>query len=208
MNNFTKSTKRNLLTASLVGLVAAVSSNANAADAVRYYAGVGVGYNKYSLSNDFKSKIESSTNKGSVKKKSADMLIPILGVKFHENYGAEFGYAFHNKLKFDGVKSGSLRIRNSFVDVMGYMPVASQVELLGGLGVGRASLKEKSSLVAMGGGSSYSKFGLRAKIGAQYAFDSNWNVRGLVGYQRVGDKSGKQSIKSIQSANVDVTYLI
>lgn len=211
MRNFTKGNKKSLLATSLVGLVVAVSSNANAnnvLDNARFYVGAGVGYNKYVLSNDYKNRVESSTNKGSVKKKSANVLLPVLGVKFQENYGAEFGYAFHNKLEFDGNKSGNLRLRNSFVDLMGYMPMMTQVDLIGGLGIGRMTIKQKSSLNAIGNGTSYNKFGLRAKIGAQYAFDNNWNVRGLVGYQRVGDKDGKQSIKSMQSANVDVTYLI
>lgn len=210
MNNFAKDVKKSLLTASLVGLVAAVSGNANAEvlDNARFYVGAGLGYNKYNLSKDFKNKIENSTNNGSVKNKSADVLIPILGVKFQENYGAEFGYAYHGKLKFDGVKSGNLRVTNSFIDAMGYMPVANQVDLIGGLGIGRATLKEKSSLSAMGNGTGYSKFGFRVKFGTQYAIDNNWMVRGLVGYQRVGDKSGKQSIKSIQYAHVDFGYLI
>ena len=210
MKNFTRNTNKSLLTASLVGLVVAVSGNANAdvVDNARFYVGAGLGYNKYNLSNDFKNKIESSPNKGSVKSKTGDILVPVLGVKFQENYGAEFGYAFHNKLEFDGVKSGNLRIRNSFVDLMGYMPMTTQIDLVGGLGIGRMTIKEKSSLGAIGTGSSYNKFGLRAKIGAQYSIDNNWGMRGLVGYQRVGDKSGKQAIKSMQSANVDVLYLI
>jgi opacity protein-like surface antigen len=209
MKNFTRNTRKSLITASLVGLVVAVSSNANAnvIDNARFYFGAGVGYNKYNLSGDFKGKIEGS-NKGSVKSKTGDVLVPVLGIRFQENYGAEFGYAFHNKLQFDGVKSGNLRIRNAFVDLMGYMPMATQIDLIGGLGIGQMGIKEKSSLGAIGAGSSYNKFGLRAKIGAQYAVDNNLGVRGLVGYQRVGNSNGKHAIKSMQSANVDVIYLI
>lgn len=212
MRNFTKDHKKNLLASSLVGLVIAASSNANAnnvLDNARLYVGAGLGYNKYNLSNDYKNRIENAPNNGSVRKKAGNVLLPVVGIKFQENYGVELGYVFHNKLEFDARQTThNLHLRNFFVDVMGYMPVKSQIDLVGGVGIGSINIKEKSSVNAIGNGSKYTKFGLRAKIGAQYAFDNNWNVRALVGYQKVGNQDGKQSIKSIQSGSVDFTYLI
>lgn len=216
MNSFNKDAKKNLITASLVGLVVAVSSNAHAAsisninflDRARLYVGLGFGYNKYNLSKAFKSAIELPTNRGSIKGRGADLLVPVLGIKFPENYGVEFGYQYQSKLKFKGVTPGNLRLRNAYVDSMGYMPISNRVDLIGGLGIGCASIKENSALQAMGNGGKYRKLGFRAKIGAQYYLSSNCSYRGILGYQRIGDHSGKQSIKSVQYLHLDFTYLI
>ena len=215
MKKISKITRKGLIAASLVGLIITVSSNANAdsgfsdiVEGARVYVGAGVGYNHYSLAGDFKNVINGN-NKGSVKSKSADALLPIVGVKFRDNFGLEFGYAFHNKLKISGKNSASVKIRNAFVDIMGYMPMASQIDLVGGLGFGRVVITGDNSTAALAmGGTSYNKFGLRAKIGAQYNINDHIGVRGLVGYQQIGNKDCKRAIKNMQSANIDVMYLI
>ena len=214
MKNDSNITKKSLLATSLVGLTIAVSNNANAnvsdiVEGARFYVGAGVGYNHYGIQGDFKKIIENTVNKASVKVNSADFLVPLLGVKFKDNFGAEFGYAFHNKLKVSGTNSGDVKIRNAFVDIMGYMPLDScPVDLLGGLGIGRMVMSSSGSAVQTAMGGNYNKFGLRAKFGAQYNVDNNWGLRGLIGYQQVGHKDNHHAIKNSQFANVDVVYLI
>jgi opacity protein-like surface antigen len=207
--------KKMLIASSLVGLTILVANNANASvseiiDGARAYVGAGVGYNHYGIHGEFK-KIVENNYKGSVKTSSANLLLPLLGVKFKDNFGIEFGYQFHNKLKISGNNSGNLRIRNAFVDIMGYMPVGtSNFDLLGGLGIGRMNMAGKgASGKAALGGDEYDKFGLRIKLGGQYSFDnSSWSVRGLVGHQQVGSKNNKRAIRNMQFAGVDVVYLI
>lgn len=205
-------TKKILLVSSVVGLTIASASNVHAnvseiIDGARMYVGAGVGYNRYGIHGDFKKIVEGT--KGSVKTKSADLLLPILGVKFKDNFGLEFGYAFHKKLNVTGGNSGNLKIRNATLDIMGYMPIgASGVDLIGGLGIGRMSMNSDDTGVKAATGGNYNKFGLRAKFGGQYSIDNNWGVRAMVGYQQVGQKNNKHAIRNAQFANIDVTYLI
>ncbi|MGD0466221.1 MAG: outer membrane beta-barrel protein [Gammaproteobacteria bacterium] len=214
MKKISNNTKKSFIATSLVGLIISFSNNANAnvsemVDGARFYVGAGVGYNHYGIHGDFKKVIENSTNRASVKVNSADFLIPLLGVKFKDYFGLEFGYAFHNKLKVSGTNSGSLKIRNAFVDIMGYMPLdSSPVDLLGGIGIGRMAMSGKGSAVQSAVGGDYNKFGVRAKFGAQYNVDNNWGVRGLIGYQQIGHKDSHHALKNSQFANVDVVYLI
>ena len=217
MNEFYKNFRNQLLTASLVGLVIAVSSSVNAANfefnlfgTASVYVGAGLGYNKYLISKDLSSIIQSPPNQGKIKSTSCNLLVPLIGIQIDNKYGLEAGYSIHNKLNFSGANSGSLRIRNYFVDLMGYVPLPIQaypIDLIAGAGIGRMNIKEKSSLGVIQGGS-YNKFGFRVKGGAQYIIDSNFSVRGLVAYQRVGDRGIKHAIKTMRSINLDLIYLI
>ncbi len=217
MKNISTYINKNLLTTSIVvGLTLTVSIIANAdvsdiVDGARFYVGAGIGSNHYGLHGDFKKTIENNVNKASAKVNSADLLVPLLGVKFKDNFGLEFGYAFHNKLKVSGTNSGSVRIRNAFIDIMGYMSLfdsSSQVDLIGGLGLGRMAMVGKGSAVEAAMGGNYNKFGFRAKFGAQYNVDNNWGIRGLVGYQQIGHKDNHHALKNSQFVNLDVVYLI
>lgn len=215
MKQFSNVAKKSLIATGLVGLTIAVASNANASvssiiDNAKVYIGAGVGYNQYGLHGNFKKIIENDTNKGSIKTSSPDVLLPLIGVKLKDNFGLEFGYAFHKKLNVSGNRGGSLRIRNAFLDLMGYMPVSaySNFDLIGGLGIGRMAMAGKGAAASQAINADYNKFGFRAKFGTQYNFDDNWGVRGLVGYQQIGRKDNNYALKNSQFVNIDVLYLI
>ena len=216
MSSFNKDVKESLITASLVGLVVAVSSNAHAnnirnihfADNSSVYIGAGVGYNRYILNKEFRNSIEKSINRGSIKNRGIDLISPVLGIKFQDNYGLEFGYQLFNKIKFNGTRPGKLMLQNGYLDSMGYMPFSKKTDIIGGVGIGYAKIKENSALLAMGGGNKYSKLGFRIKIGVQYYLSSRFNYRAILGYQNVGSHGNKRAIKSIQYMHLDFTYLI
>jgi opacity protein-like surface antigen len=213
MENFTNNIKKSLIATSVVGLVISLfSSNVHAAvnEQSNFYVGAGVGYNRYGLSSAYTDKINAPPNKGKSKTRGSHVLMPLIGIKYQENYGAEVGYTTQNKLSFDGNSGGHLRIRNCFLDLMGYMPLESKmpIDLVGGLGIGHMKIKEKSTINAVGNGGSYTKFGFRVKFGAEYLMDKNWSLRGLLAYQRVGHNDGKHAIKNMQTASLDVIYLI
>lgn len=205
--------KKMLLASSLVGLTIATcgsvyASVAEIVEGARFYVGAGVGYNRYGIHGNFKKAVENN-QQGSVKITSADLLMPVLGVKFKDNFGLEFGYAFHKKLKATGGNSGNLKINNGFLDIIGYMPIgSSSFDLIGGVGLGLMSMRSNDTGIKNATGGNYNKFGFRAKIGGQYNFDDHFGVRALLGYQQVGHKDNKYALRNVQSANLDVTYLI
>lgn len=205
--------KTMLLTSSVVGLTIATCGSVYAnvmdiVDGARLYVGAGVGYNRYGIHGNFKKAVENS-QQGSVKIKSADLLVPVLGVKFKDNFGLEFGYALHRRLKVTGGNSGNLKINNGFIDIMGYMPVgSSSFDVIGGLGLGLMSMKSNDAGVKNATGGNYNKFGFRAKLGGQYSFDDHFGIRAIIGYQQVGHKDNKRALRNMQSAQLDVTYLI
>ena len=133
VNVFNKSA----LAAGLLGL--AVSGVASAD--MKFYAGAGLDYAKFGVNKDA---IESGET---VKSKGMGLLIPIFGVKIHENFGLEAGYSFNKKIKINGTVAANgpypeeYKVKNFYLDAMGFMPVMDQVELLGGLGIGKVMLK-------------------------------------------------------------------
>jgi len=91
------------------------------------------------------------------------------------------------------------KVNNFYADVLGYVPVASKVSLIGSLGVGF----NKSKLSAVPAGyvvsSTAQKRKLAARIGAgaQYDFCENWAARAMVRYQ-------KNSKKALQRSNTSL----
>lgn len=201
-----------------------ISSNANARlkptirkDIIEnrhFYFGAGFGYNFYALNNEFKYKLARS-NKGSMKRHALGNFGPVVGIKFQDKYGfgAELGYNFYQSLSILGTKKGKLLIRNTFLDFMNYIPLATEiddikVEILAGFGVGHMFMKENGSIGLMGNRNCYRKYGLRGKLGMQYNINKFWAVRGLMVYQRVGPRSGLYAINSAKSVNLDFIYII
>lgn len=172
---------------------------------LKFYAGAGLDYAKHSVD---KSKLDS---KQKLKNKGMGLLIPILGVKFHENFAVEAGYSFNKKIsiKQTGEPNTSFKVRNAYLDLVGLMPIANQFDLIGGLGVGRLMAKNGanvSSTVEV-----KNKFGWRAKFGAQYNCTDNVAFRALVAYQRSGSKlkfkdQEMKFIKNMKSIGLSAIY--
>ncbi len=195
--------KKPVVAAGVFGLVVASgTASANFGD-FKFYAGAGVDYSNYK---------KSSSDLGTLKANGVGVVVPVLGIKFHENFGLEAGYSFNKKQKEEGIvnnlvingvtlngtSSFTTKVRNIYLDVMGFMPVHEQVELLGGIGIGRLTVKkgnESTSYTAVGGAvpSSTSptfknKASWRVKVGAQYNITANVAARLLATYQKANNK--------------------
>jgi opacity protein-like surface antigen len=173
-------------------------AHANGSD-VNFYAGAGLNYNNYSLGDIIKEfKSHKSNGMG--------LVVPVLGVKFHENFGLEFGYTFNKKFKLQGNitrnaarigmnNSFDVKVKSAYIDFLVFMPLGEQFELIGGVGIG--NLKAKPSKLNLtpsiagttgtGNVITKSKTGCRVKIGTQYNFTNNFAIRALATYQRVGN---------------------
>jgi len=194
MKNFVSFVKKPVLVAGLVSaLVASGSANASLGD-FKFYVGAGADYNTYGLHGYYKGANTHKTN--------GMGLVPVLGVKFHENFGVEVGYSFNKKFKFANTTNsitGSVnaKVKNAYIDLMGFVPIADQFEFIGGVGLGRLTVKPGSptlSGVPAGTASSSSvsvknKTSWRVKLGAQYNINNNFGVRALATYQHVGNKA-------------------
>ncbi len=190
--------KKSLLTKSIIaaGIVGSLTAaNAGGLGDLKFYAGAGVDYNMYSFDSVL-------TNLVNVKSKGIGFTAPVLGIKFHENFGLEAGYSFNKKVTFsnkaDANIKKSLKVRNIYLDLVGFMPVADQFDLLGGLGVGRLSGKADDGITAK-------KTSWRAKIGAQYNVVTNLALRAVFSYQNV-DKNKVGSLKNVKNIGLYGVY--
>lgn len=199
--------KKPLAAAGLLS-VALASGVASADFNPKFYVGAGVDYNYYGKK-DFA--LGGSSN-FSQKVNGMGVVVPVLGVKFNEHFGIEAGYSFNKKYKgsFTGdvqlnganifanniTASYNAKIRNAYLDLVGFMPVADQVELIGGVGIGKLTVKSgdmQFSNVPAGATARATlkiknKMGFRAKVGAIYNVTNNIGLRLLASYQSINNK--------------------
>jgi opacity protein-like surface antigen len=189
--------KNHLAGLAIIGLVSGAGiANASLGD-IKFYAGAGVDYNSYNTHND-NTKQQHNNAMG---------LTPVLGVKFHENVGVEAGYGFNKAIKTSTDKK--YKVTNMHVDLMGNMPLADKVDLLGGIGIGKLKLKDKDK--SSTGVKFKNKVNWRLKFGAQYNFSDNIAMRAIALYQKAGNKyesSGKEYkfLKNIKSIGLSAVY--
>jgi opacity protein-like surface antigen len=186
--------KKSLLTKSIIA--AGIFSSVTAANAglgdLKFYVGAGADYNMYSID---------STKLPNVDKKNGiAFTAPILGIKFHENFGLEAGYNFNKKITIKN-STDSFKVRNMYVDLVGFMPVADQFDLLGGIGLGK--LSSKSSVA---NSKSQSKTSWRAKIGAQYNVVTNLALRAVFSYQNSDKDKLDSGIKNVKNIGLYGVY--
>ena len=171
---------------------------ASANNDLSFYVGAGLDYNNYGLGETVKSLNSHKTN-------GFGVAVPLLGIKFHENFGFEVGHSFNKKFKFQenininnviGLNNSfDAKVKNSYVDFIGFMPIGSKFELLGGIGLARLTVKpgnlNVSPSIAGTTGTvtimAKNKSSWRVKIGAQYNFNDNFIMRALAMYQHVGN---------------------
>jgi len=177
------------VTAALL-VATAGTANAGAFDSTKFNLGAEVSLlNKPSYNS-------SLTN---LKKKTKLGANVFVGARFNENVGAELGFGFVQKTTLISSPKLTNKVNNFYADVLGYVPVASKVSLIGSLGVGF----NKSKLSAVPAGyvvsSTAQKRKLAARIGAgaQYDFCENWAARAMVRYQ-------KNSKKALQRSNTSL----
>jgi OOP family OmpA-OmpF porin len=109
------------------------------------------------------------------------------GLKFHENFAAEFGYNFVRRSKGDSPRGNevSLKLQNFYIDALGFWPVSPEVDLIASLGAGRLkpSLDVINETITTGDVNK-AKFKPRVGLGAQYKFDENLATRIMLRYQK------------------------
>jgi len=191
--------KKPVVAAGVFGLMVAGSAGANV-DCLKFYAGAGVDYNNYGRGDVVKDFKTHKTN-------GMGLAVPVLGMKFHENFGVEIGYSFNKKFKFQEDKKANanavglntnfdVKVKNAYIDLMGFMPLSEQFDLIGGIGLGhlRTKFSNKSVSASVPGTigtvrvATKSKTSWRVKLGAQYNVNNNFGIRALATYQHAGNK--------------------
>lgn len=116
-----------------------------------------------------------------------------IGARPHQNFGVELGY-FRTENADKDIAAGSTvgpgsvaladfttktRVQGVTLDAMGYLPVASNFELIGTAGV----LWNRMNINFAGFKAKESEIDWRVGAGAQFNITDNVNLRGLVRYQ-------------------------
>lgn len=174
------------------------------ADDMKFYVGGDLGYNKLGYTSDFKQFNSLAGIKDKSKSPSATIVV---GVRTHENFGAEVGYTFYKKVKFNSIATGNevynIKLNDIHVDLLGYMPINECFEVIGSFGAGRYNQKET---YVVGQNTKESLGALRLGAGVQYKFDEHFATRAMVRYNVLGTKN--QDIKNVTSLNLGLTYTI
>lgn len=186
----------------LAGIAASLFSvNAHAADIeFNPYVGLDYAYSDIDMKSGMDELVETKYNSFKLD----------LGAKLHKNFGLE---AFYQQ---SGEESKSvmdwegdiLKTKTKFkaygVDVIGYLPVVEQIELLGSVGVAQYKFDAKY------GGDYYGNddednLALRLGIGAQYNIDEHFSINGMAHYIQLDDSSD-DAVKDMTEFSVGVRY--
>ncbi len=148
----------------------------------KFYVGAEAGINQLKI----KDKEDGSSSKSTKPSVGA-----LLGVRLIENMGLELGYTAFGAFKFKDVnddESGSLKLRAPHVDVLGYLPVSTDFDLIASVGFGKISGKAKTTKITTGVADAAEKFkadALRLGLGVQYKFDENLSARLMLRHQHL-----------------------
>lgn len=135
------------------------------------------------------------------------------GTKLNDNVGVELGYTAMSgtKLSFANSVNSSVKTknRNMYADVLGFVPVSDEIDLIGSVGVGRLSTKACGKLAANpvtkvvqeNLSMKSAKTGMRIGVGAQYKISPNIGARFMVRNQK-----GNKFVKSVNSAGLGMFY--
>ncbi len=126
-------------------------------------------------------------------KKTAPSVGALLGVRLIENMGLELGYTAFGAFKgtdVDANESFSTKLRSPHMDVLGYLPVSSDFDLIAAIGTGRVTGKSKIT-TASTGATEVESFKIKANalrlgLGVQYKFDENLSARLMLRRQNLG----------------------
>lgn len=140
-----------------------------------------------------------------------------LGTRLNENAGLEVGYSWlrkSNSIVSDVAanvmtnKNLLLKMKNTYVDLLGYVPVANDINLIGSLGFGRLSTKAQVKtngvnvpLTQAAQDATKTKMGVRFGVGAEYKIDSNISARFMLRQQK-----GNGTVKNVKSAGLGLFY--
>ncbi len=183
--------------AAIIALATTGVVNARSYDKVSFNLGGELSINKPSLNKSLNQDVAKALDKN---KAGANIFA---GVRFNQYFGAELGYGFIAKTKGNVKESDGTNVSvtnkatNIYVDAIGYLPVATKVDLIGAVGVGRFSNKGTSSADGVTQSGKTNKVGPRVGVGAQYNFTDNVSARAMVRYQKAGSKNFQKANTSL-----------
>lgn len=185
----------------------------------KFYLGAEAQVNKYKGAREIQHQgvtVKSADNK-SIFGKSGRGASAFLGSQFSEYAGVELGYTTLSGTKVSigtpafQQSSFKTKSRNMYADVLGYVPMCEDIDLIGSLGMGRLSTKVNGKFVQSNAAGAVvsttdaslksSKTGLRLGLGAQYKITPNVGARFMVRHQK-----GNQFVKSVNSAGLGLFY--
>ena len=184
-----------------------------------FYTGVEAQYNHYQgakqLTTPQNVQLNATNNKTLFGKSGAGLGV-FAGSRITENLGFELGYTglMGAKFKLDNpaFKTSSLKTKshNLYADVLGFIPMSSEVDVIASVGAGRLSTKFTGDIQQVIAGALSAKqnlsmksrkTGLRLGLGAQYKFNENVGMRFMARHQK-----GNQFVKKVSSAGLSLFY--
>lgn len=131
-----------------------------------------------------------------------------VAARFNEYVAGEVGFSFIDKVSANVQNGGEAtnKISNIYLDVLGYLTIASQVDLVGSVGIGElkskanvtnATFTDLSNLTS-------SKVGIRVGGGLQYYFAEGWATRAMLRYQQ----GNKNFLRSDISFSIGILYTL
>jgi opacity protein-like surface antigen len=185
--------KSKILAAAAAGLVIGGTAQAAEMADVRPYVGAELSFNMPKYNNA----ITTTGTAVDIKKNKLGGGINA-GAKICEYFGVEIGYNQVMKAK-NGNYSG--RIKNLYLDGMGYFAANPDINLIASVGVGR--LKQSiSGFDIVNGSATKAKISYRLGLGAEYKFDENVTGRLMFRHQ----KGNKDFLKNMNSIALGVSY--
>lgn len=127
--------------------------------------------------------------------------------RLNQVVGFELGYGIILKVSgtAQGGNTATNKISNTYVDMLGYMPVAVRVNLIGSIGAGLLKSNANVTNVTFVNleALNKAKIGYRVGAGAQFDIDGNWATRFMLRYQ----KGNSDFLKSNTSLSLGVFYM-
>lgn len=172
----------------------------------KFYVGAEAQANQLKNGKEF---VDATNGKSTIRKNNPSLGL-MLGSRLNEYVGVEVGYNFmkESKYTFNNATTLKMKMRNAYVDALGYLPVANNVDLIGSIGAGRLTTKPTfknqagvDQLTDAQRKDSKTKMGLRLGVGAQYKLDDNLGVRFMVRHQK-----GNKAVKNLKSAGLGLFY--
>jgi opacity protein-like surface antigen len=162
-------------------------------------------YNNGSSSDLNNFKTSNSAGKLAIQKNEPGVNI-FVGARFNQYFGGEIGFGLIQNASANVQNGGvaSNKINNYYIDLLGFLNIASQVDLVGDLGVGWLQSKANVTNATFVNLSNLTqtKLGIRAGGGLQYYFAPAWATRAMIRYQ----DGNKNFLKSNVSFSIGILY--
>lgn len=199
----------------IIALTAAMASNMVCADdevdpTTFYFGGEVSLYNKpsYSTANTTDLNYFKSSNSDSklVISQNEPGFNLFAGARFNESIGGEIGFGLIQTEKGDAQnnRQATNKINNWYIDFFGFMSIATEVDLVGSVGLGCMTSNANVEGVTFQNKETFNKstYGYRIGGGVQYNFATNWATRAMIRYQ----DGNKNFLRNMVSISVGALY--